>query len=249
MAMASSERIRAGENHVNRACRTRAKRRRANQRRYQELAFMPAPRRLTVMLSLDVGGPRTKAGTRLGRRHRLANLHQSTACQVHTRPWSAARIADRGDRRGKRIFVSYSHQDIAKVDPIVAEIEKLGHPVWIDRREVSGGPGWAGQIVRGLRAARTEVLMASHQAYASDQVVREMYLGMSERKPIREAPKESAPCAVRGSDRAGRQILPTLPLFEKGSQPFRGFGVAKAVASGSRRTYVTGRLLPRNGAL
>jgi hypothetical protein len=84
----------------------------------------------------------------------------------------------------KRIFVSYSHQDIARVDPIIAEIEKLGHPVWLDRRELSSGPGWAGQIVRGLRAARTVVLMASRHAYASDQVVREMYLAMSEKKPI-----------------------------------------------------------------
>jgi hypothetical protein len=95
---------------------------------------------------------------------------------------------------GKRIFVSYSHQDIAKVDPIVAEIERLGHPVWIDRREISGGPGWAGQIVRGLRAARTVVLMASRQAYASDQVVREMYLAMSERKPI--VPLELEPAEI-----------------------------------------------------
>ena len=38
--------------------------------------------------------------------------------------------------------------------------------------------------MRGLRAARTVVLMASRHAYASDQVVREMYLAMSEKKPI-----------------------------------------------------------------
>ena len=25
---------------------------------------------------------------------------------------------------------------------LTAEIEKLGHAVWIDRRELSGGPGW-----------------------------------------------------------------------------------------------------------
>jgi hypothetical protein len=84
----------------------------------------------------------------------------------------------------RRIFVSYSHQDIARVDPIIEEIERLGHPVWIDRRELSGGPGWAGQIVRALRGARSVVLMASRNAYASDQVVREMYLAMSEKKPI-----------------------------------------------------------------
>jgi hypothetical protein len=96
--------------------------------------------------------------------------------------------AGRADALGRRCRQAHlhilSHQDIARVDPIVAEIEKLGHAVWIDRRELSGGPGWAGQIVRGLRAARTVVLMASRQAYASDQVVREMYLAMSEKKNI-----------------------------------------------------------------
>jgi hypothetical protein len=97
---------------------------------------------------------------------------------------SAMPASSRGTGGSKPIFVSYSHQDISRVDPIIEEIEKLGHPVWIDRRELSGGPGWAGQIVRGLRAARTVVLMASRHAYASDQVVREMYLAMSEKKPI-----------------------------------------------------------------
>jgi TIR domain len=120
---------------------------------------------------------------------RRRTLGKTTAARPPAPPLAAARPTPArptpaGADAGKPIFISYSHQDIARVDPIVAEIEKLGHAVWIDRRELSGGPGWAGQIVRGLRAARTVVLMASRQAYASDQVVREMYLAMSEKKNI-----------------------------------------------------------------
>jgi hypothetical protein len=120
----------------------------------------------------------------LTRRRRGPAEPVAAAKQAPDMPARAPAMATQAGDGGQRIFVSYSHQDIARVDPIIAEIEKLGHAVWIDRRELSGGPGWAGQIVRGLRAARSVVLMASRHAYASDQVVREMYLAMSEKKPI-----------------------------------------------------------------
>jgi hypothetical protein len=117
-------------------------------------------------------------------REPVAVVAQTPSADGHAGPSSAMPASPRGVDGSKSIFVSYSHQDISRVDPIIAEIESLGHPVWLDRRELSGGPGWAGQIVRGLRGARTVVLMASRHAYASDQVVREMYLAMSEKKPI-----------------------------------------------------------------
>ncbi|MFI5012207.1 MAG: toll/interleukin-1 receptor domain-containing protein [Hyphomicrobiales bacterium] len=144
---------------------------------------------IPALLSLGLGAylvihlrRRRKAAARPARAAQTANMKRPA-------PDAAATTAAEG---GKPIFVSYSHQDIARVDPIVDEIEALGHAVWIDRREISGGPGWAGQVVRGLRAARTVVLMASRQAYASDQVVREMYLAMSEKKPIVPFELESA---------------------------------------------------------
>lgn len=85
---------------------------------------------------------------------------------------------------GESLFVSYAHHDRLRVDPLVLEIEGMGRAVWIDRTGMTGGPGWAGQIARAIKGSRAVVLMASPSAYASDQVVRELYLAMGSKKII-----------------------------------------------------------------
>lgn len=85
---------------------------------------------------------------------------------------------------GDALFVSYAHHDRLRVDPLVLEIEGMGRAVWIDRTGMTGGPGWAGQIARAIKGSRAVVLMASPSAYASDQVVRELYLAMGSKKII-----------------------------------------------------------------
>lgn len=82
------------------------------------------------------------------------------------------------------LFVSYSHKDRPRVDPIVSVIEDMGRRVWMDRSDITGQTGWAGQIVRAIRECRAVVLMASPNSYNSDQVVRELYLAMNHRKTI-----------------------------------------------------------------
>jgi len=82
------------------------------------------------------------------------------------------------------LFVSYSHRDKQAVEPLVAQIEHMGRQVWIDRTGITGQAGWAGQIVRAIRECKAVVLMASPNSYASDQVVRELYLAMNHKKPI-----------------------------------------------------------------
>ncbi|MCX7363686.1 MAG: toll/interleukin-1 receptor domain-containing protein [Alphaproteobacteria bacterium] len=82
------------------------------------------------------------------------------------------------------LFVSYARGDLTRVDQVVSEIEMMGRAVWIDRRGVIGGPGWAGQITRAVKSSRALVLMASPSAYASHQVVRELYLAMNAKKQI-----------------------------------------------------------------
>jgi hypothetical protein len=84
----------------------------------------------------------------------------------------------------RTLFISYSHRDRAQVLPLVERIEAMGHPVWMDREGLTGGPGWGVQIVRAIKASRAVVLMASNRSYGSDHVVREMYLAMNHRKPI-----------------------------------------------------------------
>jgi outer membrane biosynthesis protein TonB len=82
------------------------------------------------------------------------------------------------------LFVSYSHKDRSRVEPIVSVIEEMGRRVWMDRTDITGQAGWAGQIVRAIRECRAVVLMASPNSYSSDQVVRELYLAMNHKKAI-----------------------------------------------------------------
>ena len=82
------------------------------------------------------------------------------------------------------LFVSYSHKDRPRVEPIVSVIEEMGQRVWMDRSDITGKTGWAGQIVRAIRECRAVVLMASPNSYTSDQVVRELYLAMNHKKTI-----------------------------------------------------------------
>ena len=82
------------------------------------------------------------------------------------------------------LFVSYSHKDKQRVEPIVSLMEQMGRRVWMDRTDITGQAGWAGQIVRAIRECRAVVLMASPNSYTSDQVVRELYLAMNHKKTI-----------------------------------------------------------------
>jgi len=82
------------------------------------------------------------------------------------------------------LFISYAHVDLQLIEPVLSEIDALGRRVWIDRSEMSGAGGWAGQIVAAIKRSRAVVLMASPRAYASHHVVRELYLAMSNNKTI-----------------------------------------------------------------
>ena len=86
--------------------------------------------------------------------------------------------------RTDALFISYAHADLQLVEPVLSEIDALGRKVWIDRSGMTGAPGWAGQIVGAIKRSRAVVLMASPRAYASHHVVRELYLAMSNKKPI-----------------------------------------------------------------
>jgi hypothetical protein len=95
---------------------------------------------------------------------------------------------------GPILFISYSHRDKQEVEPIVLQIEKMGRRIWMDRTGITGQAGWAGQIVRAIRECHAVVLLASPNSYASDQVVRELYLAMNHKKPI--VPIELAPAEL-----------------------------------------------------
>jgi hypothetical protein len=99
-------------------------------------------------------------------------------------PPKVAALAPKPPADAAMLFVSYSHKDRPRVEPIVSVIEEMGRRVWMDRTDITGQTGWAGQIVRAIRESRAVVLMASPNSYASDQVVRELYLAMNHKKTI-----------------------------------------------------------------
>src|SRR5262249_37421839 len=82
-----------------------------------------------------------------------------------------------------QVFVSYSRQDAADVDRLVERIKGLGFPVWIDR-ESSGSQRYAARIVRAIRNSKLVALMCSENAFASDHVIREVYVAGDCKKPF-----------------------------------------------------------------
>jgi hypothetical protein len=84
---------------------------------------------------------------------------------------------------GVRVFVSYSRQDGRTVEQLVRQIEGLGHGVWIDRQSISA-QRYAASIVAAIRDSRVIALMCSRNAFASDHVIREVYVAGDYKKPF-----------------------------------------------------------------
>jgi hypothetical protein len=63
-------------------------------------------------------------------------------------------------------------------------MEGLGHSVWIDRRSISSTNRYAAPIVRAIRESDLFALMGSENAFASDHVIREVYVAGEYKKPF-----------------------------------------------------------------
>ena len=63
-------------------------------------------------------------------------------------------------------------------------VEACGRGVWIDKGGIAAGEGWAGEIVRAIKAAGGVMVMCSSRAFESDHVKREIYLADRYRKPM-----------------------------------------------------------------
>lgn len=85
---------------------------------------------------------------------------------------------------GPALFVSYAHADQAAVGPVVDTVTRSGRPVWIDTAGIDAGEGWAGEIVRAIKAAGGVLVMCSPRAFESDHVKREVYLADRYKKPM-----------------------------------------------------------------
>ncbi|MDZ4775856.1 MAG: toll/interleukin-1 receptor domain-containing protein [Alphaproteobacteria bacterium] len=94
---------------------------------------------------------------------------------------------------GDPLFVSYSHADNTAVLPVVEAVQAQGRNVWIDNKGITGGEGWAGEIVRAIKGAKGVIVMCSKHAFESDHVKREVYLADRYKKPMVPVFLEAAP--------------------------------------------------------
>ena len=82
------------------------------------------------------------------------------------------------------LFVSYSHDDSSRVNELVDALQHAGLGIWLDREQNAHGRRFAGPIVEAIRGAKACAFMCSSTAYASDHVVRELYLADKYDKPM-----------------------------------------------------------------
>lgn len=96
-------------------------------------------------------------------------------------PLRAETFAADAPSMSPRIFVSYSRRDAAAVENLVKDIERAGHQVWIDR-DAEGAQRYAAAIVSAIKNAELVALMGSRNAFASDHVIREIYVAGDHKK-------------------------------------------------------------------
>ena len=82
------------------------------------------------------------------------------------------------------VFVSYARANDMTVLPLVEAAKNEGRKFWLDQQGISAGDGWAGEIVRAIKAAGGVVVMCSHAAFESDHVKREIYLADRYKKKL-----------------------------------------------------------------
>jgi hypothetical protein len=82
-----------------------------------------------------------------------------------------------------KIFISYNHESKTIADTLVADIQGLGHTVWIDQ-ELSGGQVWWNKILAQIRESEVFVFIMNPDALKSTACKREYKYAAAVGKPI-----------------------------------------------------------------
>ena len=82
------------------------------------------------------------------------------------------------------IFISYSSKDREKAEQLTELLSSAGLSVWIDRQGIVGAEKWATEIVEGIRACTTFILLISPRSIESENVLRELSLASEKRKRV-----------------------------------------------------------------
>lgn len=105
-------------------------------------------------------------------------------------PWEKIVLTRRGFSRSRRkaasklLFVSYSRRDANKVFSLASLLEKLGLSAWLDVQQGPATGRYGSKIVSAIKESRCIVVVGSRNAFSSDHVVREVYVGGSLNKPF-----------------------------------------------------------------
>jgi hypothetical protein len=71
---------------------------------------------------------------------------------------------------GYDVFISYSRQDSATVEPLVEALRARGYRVFFDKASIQVGENWKGRLGKAVRGARVCLLCWSEHARASEFV-------------------------------------------------------------------------------
>ena len=82
------------------------------------------------------------------------------------------------------IFISYSRKDSREADELVSRLKEAGISVWIDKHGIIGAEEWATEIVEGIHACSTFLLLLSTNSVQSENVLKELSLANETRKRI-----------------------------------------------------------------
>lgn len=82
------------------------------------------------------------------------------------------------------IFLSYSRKDSEHALALADQFEQRGVEIWIDRHGIEGAERWAAEIVEGIRACPTFLVLLSPNSVSSEHVLRELSLATEKGKRI-----------------------------------------------------------------
>jgi len=99
-------------------------------------------------------------------------------------PKARAPRVERPTATSDAVFVSYASANRSVVLPVINAVKQLGKRFWVDQQGIAAGEGWAGEIVRAIKASPRVVVMCSQAAFQSDHVKREIYLADRYRKQL-----------------------------------------------------------------
>lgn len=80
-------------------------------------------------------------------------------------------------------FISYSHKDAGRIQPLVTALQENGHRIWWDR-DIPPGCNFQGEIEQALSEASCVMIMLTRNSAASDWVQGETSFGQEHKKLI-----------------------------------------------------------------